>query len=278
LDKKIFSYMFILGLVGITFTNLTVNISSLSSPVYIIDDFSGFSSYHDTDLVNSTLDESMITMIHNNEPGEIEWETFFNGFGDIDDYTNFDIELYFNYTYTGSMLMQVSLMLGSYYFENGTYDGEFPANYRDICSCTIWDPWSASDGKYVVNARPYNIKEVYDTPYGTLSPSGTLQFKITRVNNTLDLSILKDGVVQLQHQWSQGLTRPLSYLYLALSIDPSYCTNTEVIFTSIFAELDTTTARPSFPSLDFGFTTNIICLLVILNLGAILGIRKMRKR
>ncbi len=139
MGKKIISFLVILGLVSITLTYNTMNVSALPSPDYIIDDFSGFSSYYDTDLVNSTLSESEINLVHNNEEGETAREIFFNGFGEIDDYYDFNLELSINYIYTGSMLTQVSLMLGSYYFEDGTYDEETLSGYRDICTCGIFD-------------------------------------------------------------------------------------------------------------------------------------------
>ncbi len=58
MGKKIISFLVILCLVSITLTYNTMNVSALPSPDYIIDDFSGFSSYYDRDLVNSTLSES----------------------------------------------------------------------------------------------------------------------------------------------------------------------------------------------------------------------------
>ncbi|MHA1557946.1 MAG: hypothetical protein ACTSPM_13555 [Candidatus Heimdallarchaeota archaeon] len=265
-------------IVGIVISNLTMKVSSLPNPDYIIDDFSGFSNFHDTNLVTSTIEESEINMVHNNELGEYAWETFFNGFGEIDDYYDFNLDLSLNYAYTGSMLMQLSLMLGSYYFENGTYDEETPTNYRNICTCGIWDAWSSSGGKYYVNARPYEIKDQYETSYGSLAPSGTIQFKISRLNNTLNLSIIKEGSIQIQHQWSAGVAKPLSYIYIAMSIDPDYCSYTEITFTSLLAKLYTKNNNgPLFPHISIGITTNIICIIVMLSLGTIFGYRKKRK-
>lgn len=276
MGKKAITCLF---LVCIVICNLTMKVSSLSNVDYTINEFSGFSSYHNTDLVTSTIEESEINMIHNNEPGETAWETFFNGFGENDDYYDFDLDLSFDYTYTGAMLMQLSLMLGSYYFENGTYEEETPTNYRNLCTCGIWDAWSSSGGKYYVNARPFEVKDQHETSYGSLTSSGTIQFKIQRLNNVLNLSVIKGGEIQIQQQWSEGVTRPLSYIYIAMSIDPIYCTYTEITFTSLLVELDTKINNGSlFPSLSIGITTNIICLIVMLNLGTIFVYRRKRKQ
>ncbi len=64
-----------------------------------------------------------------------------------------------------------------------------------------------------------------------------------------------------------------------MSIDPNYCTYTEVTFTLILGELyaDSTDSGSIPPTVSLGLTGNVICLFVIFNLSVILYVRKTRK-
>ena len=281
--KKIaITYLLVVFIMGMFFTNPLLSATKLQNHDFIIDDFSGFTIYHDTNLVTSSVDDIELKMIHNDESGLTAWETFFFGFGSENDYGDFNLELSLDYNYTGSMLTQVSLFIGSYYFENGTFDNDTPLGYRRICACGIWDAWASSGGKYYVSARPFGEEDQYESSYNVLPSSGSVSYKVTRINDNLNVSIIKDGIIQMQHLWTEGVSRPLSYLYLAMSIDPNYCTYTEVTFTSLYVEMNTTifdgnTRSSVFPSITLGIPLEIISLIIILQVGVINYQRKSKK-
>ena len=95
---------------------------------------------------------------------------------------------------------------------------------------------------------------------------------MTRFDNILDLMIIKNE--EIQHQWIQGVSRPLSYLYLVFCVDPNYCNYTEATFTSLMTLLfDNSTTTTTI----IGFSDYVLSFIVILNLGVILYSRKTRK-
>jgi hypothetical protein len=271
MKTKFLTLIMIFGIIGITLSSNAMNGNACVELAFDINEFSGFSSYHDTGLVTSTINSSMIDMVHNDEAGSYEWETMYYGFGEDENYTDFNILVEFDYSYTGSMLMQSTFAIGSFWFENGTFDEASPNGYRRICSVGIWDAWAGSGGRYYVSARPYHVEQQYETVSGTLSSSGTLQYNLTRNNGTLTIQILKNNDIQIEHQYTVGVSRPLNYLYIAMSIDPTYCTYTQVTFTSIQADIYKPKTR------SFWLPTQAIYLSLLVSFGVLIFIRRIRR-
>ncbi|MHA1630636.1 MAG: hypothetical protein ACTSXO_07295 [Candidatus Heimdallarchaeota archaeon] len=245
-----------------------------------INDFSGFLPYADSNLVTTILNKTMISMTYDNQPGNYEWETVYFGFGENKLYYDFNLLLELDYLYTGSLLKQFTFALGSFYFENRTFDEATPKGYLRLCAFDCWDAWDAHEGKYCISANPDNQGfDIIETTYGTLPSSASLQYIVTRINGILKLQIIKNGIIQIEHQWTTGVARPLNYLLIALAVDPSYCTFTNVKFTSLNVELkywDIITR--TITTTIFGLPGYIIGIIMSVSFGVMVITKKLREK
>jgi len=258
--------------------NQTIRMDTIAVADYSIEDFSGFSNYRDSEYINCTINSTRICMDFGNEYGEKTWEIVQNNLEDGEGYGDFDIELSFTYNYTGSMLTQISMFLGSYHYENGTEYEEAPESYSYIGCCTIWDAWAALPGVHCVTGYPDGEREQYTTAYGEIKTTSEITFRAIRVETNLSLNIIENGITKLQYNWSNGVTRPLEFIDLALCVDPGYSFNTGVNFTSINAEfVEYSEFSNGKITLSIGQQIGIYCLLVILGLCSITSIRRKRK-
>lgn len=281
MKKKIIRSLLIIGIISLILTYST-NILIVECPSDEINDFSNFGIYHDTTLVTSVNSDTHISMIHNDEITGDTWETFLYNFTNLGNFSDFSSNITIDYEYTGSMLIQAGIELGSNFFANGTYGG--PNTLRRLFGAGIWDAWAGHGGRYYVDAYPNDVKDHYETADGTLSSSGIVVLQCNRTDDVVDLRITKQGVTQLSHTWSSDVSSPLNYIYFKLSIDPNYCTYTSVNFTSISVSLfDTTSPPPSTPPTTPPSVTNIfgpaayfVGLILILNLTFIYLYRKRR--
>ena len=261
MKNKIIRSISLICIISLIFSN-SLCVVLAEGPVHEINDFSNFSNYFDSALVTSEQNDEQITMIHDNENNGTTWETYYYNFGELGNYSDFNVEIEIDYSYTGSMLMQAGVRLGSNFFENGTYAGT--DSFGTICACGIWDAWAGTAGRYYINVRPYGIIKQYESESGSLTTQGKVKYHFSRTSGSVRVKITKEGVNQFNITWKEGLTRPLNYIYLVLSIDPSYCTYTSVVFTSISAIL-----WESNRSILFGPSTYLVGLFVIVNLTVI---------
>ncbi|NHJ32225.1 MAG: hypothetical protein FK732_05135 [Asgard group archaeon] len=240
-----------------------------------IDDFSGFTIYSDCDEITSYSSPSRIMMIHDTEVGNYSWEIYIGEVHETTGFSNFNIEIDMKFNYTGSMLMQAGVTVGSYYFENGTFDGANGLDYKRLGVCGIWDAWAGSGGKYFISARPDHVEDQIETASGSLATSDYITFNITRINNQLTFTIKKLDEVVHTHQWSDGLSRPLNYIKLDTSVDPTYCAFTNVTFFNINAEMSVGESNQA--TIRFGPKISLLSLYFILQFGTILIVRKREK-
>ncbi len=259
-----------IGIICLVYT-YSLSVVVVKSPTDEITDFSNFTIYHDSSLVTSVNSDTHISMIHNDEITGDTWETFLYNFTNLGNFSDFSADITIEYEYTGSMLIQAGIELGSNFFDNGTYGG--PNTLRRLFGCGIWDAWAGHGGKYYVDAYPNDVKDHYETADDTLSSNGIVVLHFNRTDDVVDLRITKQGVTQLSHTWSSDVSRPLNYIYLKLSIDPNYCTYTSVNFTSISVILG-----QSSRSILFGPSAYFVGLLVILNLVIIYFYRRKTAR
>lgn len=277
----------------------TFNVVEGISPYEEIVDYSDFTIYHDSSLVTSVNSEDNITMIHNDESTGDTWETFLYNFTNLGNFSDFYANMTLDYEFTGSMLTQAGIEFGSNFYANGTYGG--PNNLRRLFDIGIWDAWAGHGGKYYVSAYPNAVQDLNVTADGTLPSSGVVILHCNRTNDVAELKITKEGTTVISHTWSSDVSSPLNYIYLKMSINPTYCTYTSVNFTSIFVSLGnstyptpttpppttppTTSPPPSTPPTStpppsitgiFGPTAFVVGLFVIVNLTVIYIYRRRR--
>ncbi|MHA1157011.1 MAG: hypothetical protein ACTSQK_12970 [Candidatus Heimdallarchaeota archaeon] len=254
----------------LTFSFITLISTSILTGFYIKDELNNFSDNYSYDLTNFSNFEQ-----HENSPyiiseqsaseisfqishsslDEKQYESYFfplNGFGKCSD---FQITVVVSYQYTGSMMNDFYLKIGSYYNEDGVLAYGLGDVENNLCFCTAVDAWAGSGGRYSVGARPNDILERYSTSYGSISSSATLKYHISRNQGVLNCTIEKNNLVVLTHIWSSGLTRSANFVLLECHGNPIYVSETEGTFSFIdgsfyFDELEpitvTVTETPSF--------------------------------
>jgi len=219
-------------------TIYSISIVFVESTTEEITDFSNFTILYDTTLITSVNYDTHLTFIHNDESSGTKWEGQLYNFSTLGNYSDFYANVTVEYEYTGSMLTEAVMELGTSFYLNGSYGG--PNIVNRLFSAGLWDSWSGSGGKYFVRAFPNNIQDQYESGSGTLGSSGTVVFHCNRTSNVVEIKITKQGILQIAHTWIADVSRPINYIYFFMGVDPTYCTYSMVNFTSIYVSFATT--------------------------------------
>jgi len=197
---------------------------NLSSEVTLLNitNFENFTIYEDDPLISS---ENTGSQVDFNYYGGLEEYTHENYILHLNKYGNctyFEIFVSFNYTMAG-IADQISfkLVTASYYDYLGNYLGITDLFQEDrlLNNAGIWDAWGASGGKYVAVGYPYDIKDRYETAYGSIGLSGDVTEHLVRNESGLysELYDKETGDLLISHYWSAGISKPVNYLILSFS-------------------------------------------------------------
>ncbi|MFW9923248.1 MAG: hypothetical protein ACFFDW_08190 [Candidatus Thorarchaeota archaeon] len=232
-------------------------------------DFSGFTQKMDSSYITSNIDNSSLEMYANYDSYTgSEYEKYHLIFDSAITVTNFDLEIDFTYSYTGSMVSGIYVILGSYHNEQGA-----TASENTLCTAVIWDPWEASSGVYLVRA----YGDIDDSRTGsTISKEGDITFHFVRTDTKLTITIAKDGVVKHSGSWNtnNGLSRDFDFMNIHLNVNPYYIQNTYSFFSSINLVLTTSTNTNNNNGLSNPLSTNAIIGISVSStilLAAIIG-------
>ena len=122
--------------------------------------------------------------------------------------SDFDIEVKFNHHSTSSYWGDLHIRLGTYYQTPSLFN----ETGKTICLGAINDAWSASEGIHHLTGYPYDVKDKYDSAYGTLPASGITTVHMNRTGSTFICEIFEDGAPIISHTWTEGMDQPVNYI------------------------------------------------------------------
>ncbi|MFW9923247.1 MAG: hypothetical protein ACFFDW_08185 [Candidatus Thorarchaeota archaeon] len=241
--KSLVAFIFIALLLNLT---ILINISSktennqqITFETDVISDFSDFYKLEDSPYISSTASSSNIQISADySSISESVWEKYELLLDTGVSVADFNLEVEFSYSYSGSMFKGIYIEAGSLHNENGDV---VAANA--ICTASIWDPWSETSGVYAVRAFG-NVDERLTG--GTIARDDELLVRIIRTDSELNIYIIKNNVVKKSGTWNtaDGLTRDLDYINLSLNINPYYTQDTSVVFSSFNLLLNSYFSNP----------------------------------
>jgi len=251
---------------------------SLSNPVSNamnqITDFNGFELSKNSSYIQSSKSSDWINFSWSYDSlNEVQHEQYLLLLDESTNYYDFDIKATLDYNYTSSMLKDAYILIGSYYFENGTYND----NHTNVSSqkeqkigwCGIYDAWAGNGGVYLITDVPDGIKDQRTSAHYTLSSSDVLTLHLSRIGETFECTIKQTEVVKFSYQWTSGLTRPLNYIAMHCASYPIYSSTNIAKFTSINATLfnesnDYTITEPETIAIGIVFSMAIITTAIVL--------------
>ncbi|HUT82994.1 MAG TPA: hypothetical protein VMZ29_17490 [Candidatus Bathyarchaeia archaeon] len=197
---------------------------ALSSEVSILNitNFNNFTIYEDDPLISSENTGSTVDFNYYGGASERISENYILYLDDYGNCSYFDIYVSFNYT-LGGIIDQVSfkLVTASYYNYLGDYMGlsDLVQEDRLLNNAGIWDAWGESGGKYVAVGYPNDVKERYETTYGSIGFSGGVTEHLVRNESGLysEQYDKSTGDLLISHYWATGISKPVNYLILSFA-------------------------------------------------------------
>ncbi len=250
---------FILANNSISNYNISGDISTSS---FLATDFSDFTLKKGTNYIETKNFGDEFTFFYNGSGEERQNKYYWLHFDG--QYNNFEVEVTIDYNYNGLWFGHFYFNLKSFYSESGelleTTDG------TAYCQATFADMWTGSGGVFTGVGWPNDMYDPYQSAYGVTSNSGTAKFILTKNDDGVIVSVIKDEILQIQHTWTYGLTRPVNELafggYFYNNISYHNVGNFSLTLRDFSANFTTpynfTTSFPPFTSIALpGFTFNI---------------------
>lgn len=194
-----------------------------TSDTFLINDFNNFDLYTDNDYVESFKENDYIQFNYtgSNDSSTSRREQYVLLLDDFGNCSDFSIATTFIYHMNDiSEKLTFKMLLGSYYYENGSYVGLKPFNNwkqnSRMVGGGIWDAWGDNTGRFSAIAYPYDIKESEVTNYNSLELNGEIEVSFERVNSTITTTIMNENykILELDNIWNEGLDRPVNYIVL----------------------------------------------------------------
>ncbi len=267
-----------IGIICVILTGLLFGFNAIgdyishSYPTQIeILEFNDFVIAESSDYVNSIKTDSNITfqISQNTSLDSKQTESYLF---DLDSYgycLDFNMSIQVDYNYTGSMMNDFYLKLGSYYDEAGNYIDEIIDGPKTVCYCGVVDAWAGTGGRYTVGARPNGTLDKYTTDYGSISSNATLKYLISRKQGVANCTIVKNSLTELTHIWSANLERPISFILLQSHGNPYYVLETEGTYSAINGTFIICGDLPVTITETITDTTTITIGIFLLSLGTI---------
>lgn len=265
---------------------------SLSNPVSNamnqITDFNGFELSKNSSYIQSSKSSDWINFSWSYDSlNEVQHEQYLLLLDESTNYYDFDIKATLDYNYTSSMLKDAYILIGSYYFENGTYND----NHTNVSSqkeqkigwCGIYDAWAGNGGVYLITGVPDGIKDQRTSAHYTLSSSDVLTLHLSRIGETFECTIKQAEVVKFSYLWTSGLTRPLNYIAMHCASYPIYSSTNIANFTSLNATLynestDHTITEPETvtetETITIGIVSSMVVITTVIVLMVVLVVRR----
>ena len=201
---------------------------------YQVTNFSGFeqgsiSSYITSSKTSDKISMSLTTGAFSTK----QTESYILNFTDPTSIDSLELELSFNYTYTGSILSMIYIAIGSNYYENGSYGRNF------ICKLGVWDAWIESGGVFFAAAYPNNIIHVHQSSYGAITSSENYTVFIKLTSDILICMIKEDTIERYTQCWiiNESMIREIDFLCVGFNADPIYIVESYVNFNSLDLKL-----------------------------------------
>lgn len=199
-----------------------------------VTEFKDFVLAESSDFIDSTKTSSNITFEISNSPlNESQTESYIYELDSFGYCSDFNVSIEIDYNYTGSMMNDFYLKLGSYYNESGNYIGKIIDGIKTVCYCGVVDAWAGVGGRYTVGARPNGIQDSFTTAYGSINSNATLKYLISRKQGVVNCTIVRNSHTELTNTWSIDLERPICFILLQSHGNPIYVGNTEGTFSAI---------------------------------------------
>ncbi|MFX0125809.1 MAG: hypothetical protein ACFFAE_19460 [Candidatus Hodarchaeota archaeon] len=256
-------------------SNLSANLNFGEEKGNEIINFEKFDLFHDHDFIYCVNNISELIFSYNEQslPTVLVDDNFLFRFDSMGNGSDFDINVTVTYSFTGSVMGALLFRLGSYYTENGSLWGKdfnptkrIDDGYGYISTVSIRDIWVSGEGTYRVVAHPNDQKDLYETSTPPFLNEGSVDFRITRVKETLTCLISSTtGEPIISHTWTEGVTKPLNYLVIDFYLKHlEFVSSSKVRLTNISGTLNCkdseNTISPVLGVSSFGL--DVSCLLI----------------